>query len=77
VYTDRFGRGGLPDAVGNAGLKFKRGDVDALVQSIQKLINSSALQKQLKEAADLHVAAHHPRVIATEYLKIIEAITPK
>ena len=66
--------GGLPDAVGNAGLKFKRGDVDALVQSIQRLVNNSTLEKQLKEAANLHVAAHHPRVIAKKYLTIIESI---
>lgn len=64
--------GGLPDAVGNAGLTFRRGDVDALVSCIRKVLENPGLEKQLREAATSHLAAHYPDVISGRYLEIIE-----
>lgn len=66
--------GGLPDAIGKAGLTFARGSVDALTATIQKLIDDSDLQQQLSDAADEHLKAHHPDVIARQYLAVVENV---
>jgi glycosyltransferase involved in cell wall biosynthesis len=64
--------GGLPEAVGKAGLTFRRGDLDSLVACIHKLINDPDLEKQLRDAAAGHLAAHHPDVISKQYLQVIQ-----
>lgn len=65
--------GGLPDAVGNAGLTFKKGNVNDLVRIIKSITTNNDLQKQLVENAGQHISDHHPRKIADKYLNIIEA----
>ena len=65
--------GGLPDAVGNAGVTFKKGNVSDLARIIKSVITNPALQKQLIENTSQHIADHHPRRIADKYLNIIEA----
>jgi glycosyltransferase involved in cell wall biosynthesis len=65
--------GGLPDAIGNAGLSFKRGDVEALVACIHKLIVDPALEQQLRNAAKSHLAKHHPDLVSQRYLDVVEA----
>jgi glycosyltransferase involved in cell wall biosynthesis len=42
--------GGLPDAVGRAGITFKRGDVNDLENTINKLINDPLMQQQFRDA---------------------------
>jgi glycosyltransferase involved in cell wall biosynthesis len=69
--------GGLPDAVGNAGLIFRRGDVDDLVNTIRRVLKSKALQTQLLNAAQLHLKLHYTDVIAKKYLDVIEAAVSK
>ncbi len=64
--------GGLPDAVGNAGLTFNRGNVKALVDRIQNILANPALERQLHHAALSHLKAHHPDTVARQYLEIIE-----
>jgi glycosyltransferase involved in cell wall biosynthesis len=65
--------GGLPDAVGKAGLLFRRGDVNDLSVRIQKLLNDPDLIRELKSAAREHLAEHQTKVITRKYLDIIEA----
>ncbi len=65
--------GGLPDAVGKAGLIFRRGDVNDLSIRIQKLLNDPDLIRELKSAAMEHLAEHQTKVITRKYLDIIEA----
>lgn len=64
--------GGLPEAVGKAGVTFHRGDVDSLVACIRKLLNDPDLEKQLRDAAPGHLAAHHPDLISGKYLQVIQ-----
>jgi glycosyltransferase involved in cell wall biosynthesis len=64
--------GGLPDAVGSAGLTFKKGNVNDFVRVIKTVIDDPSLQQQLREHAREHISAHHPRNIAGKYLGIIE-----
>lgn len=64
--------GGLPEAVGNAGLTFRRGNVDSLVTCIRKILNDPDLEKQLLKAAPGHLAAHHPDLVSKKYLQVIQ-----
>jgi glycosyltransferase involved in cell wall biosynthesis len=65
--------GGLPDAVGKAGLVFKRGDLQDLVNAIKRLLTDELLQKRLRFEADAHLKAHSSKVVAKQYFDIIDA----
>ncbi|RYY07699.1 MAG: glycosyltransferase family 1 protein [Sphingobacteriaceae bacterium] len=64
--------GGLPTAVGEAGLKFRRGDINSLVSTIINVINNPELEHQLKIAAIPHLKKHYPEKVAAQYLNVIE-----
>lgn len=66
--------GGLPDAIGNAGLLFERGNLNSLVLCMEKLINDPPLQKQLREAAIEHLKSHTSSFISKRYLDVIENV---
>ena len=63
--------GGLPDAVGDAGLVFKRGDDDELLSCMKKMIYDKETETELRKRAPEHLSAHLPEVVAGEYLKVI------
>ncbi|KJD34913.1 glycosyl transferase group 1 [Tamlana sedimentorum] len=65
--------GGLPDAVGKAGLVFKRGDLNDLISIIESVIDDLELQSQLKIRAKVHLKEHLPNVVARKYLDVIES----
>lgn len=65
--------GGLPDAVGEAGLTFKKGDVTDFVSVITNILENPDFQKTLRERADSHLKAHSPDVIAKQYFKLIKS----
>ena len=67
--------GGLPDAVGKAGLTFSRGDVAALAGCMRQVLRSPALEAELRAAAPGHLAGHHPQRVAQRYLEMIEAVS--
>jgi glycosyltransferase involved in cell wall biosynthesis len=62
--------GGLPDAVGDAGLVFKRGDVDSLVEAIKKLYTEPLLVEQLRVAAPAHLKNHQQTTVYCQYYKL-------
>lgn len=64
--------GGLPDAIGNAGLIFKRGDTEALVTCIRKVLDHPNLEQQLLNAAKDHLAKHYPVIVSKRYLEVVE-----
>lgn len=64
--------GGLPEAIGNAGLTFNKGNADDLVRCIKKLLDYPELEQQLRNAARNHLVAYHPYMIAKKYLDVIE-----
>lgn len=66
--------GGLPDAVGDAGITFRRGDVNDLVKKIQDLMNNKELELQLLNLAESHLTAHQVDVVSQKYLEVIKAI---
>ena len=63
--------GGLPEAVGRAGLVFRRGDVGALAACMIRLLRDPSLETALRQAATAHLAAHLPGVVAKKYLEEI------
>jgi glycosyltransferase involved in cell wall biosynthesis len=65
--------GGLPDAVGKAGLVVARGNAYALADSIKELLNNAGLEAQLRNEANAHLAVHRPDIITSKYLQILEA----
>jgi glycosyltransferase involved in cell wall biosynthesis len=69
--------GGLPDAVGKAGLVFKRGDAAALAAQMIALKNSSEMQEGLRKAAAAHLIAHQSKNVADKYLAVIKSVLHK
>lgn len=65
--------GGLADAVGNAGLLFKRGDAADLLSKLQSLLNNASLRSSLRSHALLHLRAFDRQTIANQYLSILES----
>ncbi|HEY9196395.1 MAG TPA: glycosyltransferase family 4 protein [Mucilaginibacter sp.] len=65
--------GGLPDAVGDAGIVFKRGDIEDMVNSITNVLTDTSLQQRLKAAANKHLQEHSSEVVAQQYFDIIQA----
>lgn len=66
--------GGLPTAVGDAGLTFTRGSVEALVEAIVKVTSDINLQIELQANAKEHLELHRPEVIAGKYLDVMEKV---
>lgn len=66
--------GGLPEAVGNAGVVFSPVDLDNLVACMQKLLTSPDLVSKLRNAIPNHLENHHPNAITQQYLQIIKSI---
>jgi glycosyltransferase involved in cell wall biosynthesis len=64
--------GGLPDAVGDAGLVFKRSSIDGLVETLQGLLNDPELEDRLRRNAPGHLEQHLPEVVGRKYLRVIE-----
>lgn len=64
--------GGLPEAVGKAGVTFKKGSVENLVEVINNVIADPAYELELRSYASDHLLAHQSKVIANRYLTIIE-----
>lgn len=64
--------GGLPSAIGHAGLTFERGNLENLICTMIRLVSQPDLQATLLKEVDTHLAAHHPKVVVEKYLSIIE-----
>jgi glycogen(starch) synthase len=67
--------GGLPEAIGPCGLTFPNGDAGALAQKIEQLLFDDKLAAELRAHADEHLAKHHPKRVANQYLQIIRDAT--
>ncbi|MBP0903718.1 glycosyltransferase family 4 protein [Mariniflexile gromovii] len=66
--------GGLPEAIGEAGVIFKRGDLNDMVENIVELLYSTVLQKKLKNAANNHLKNHHSNLIGEKYIESINNV---
>jgi glycosyltransferase involved in cell wall biosynthesis len=66
--------GGLPEAVGDAGIIFKRGNIDELVKSMISVLGDSGKESLYRSAAENHLTKHHPGVVSKQYLEVIESV---
>jgi glycosyltransferase involved in cell wall biosynthesis len=62
--------GGLPEAIGPAGITFRRGDPADLTSKLMSLFRAAPESKAQRRAFQDHLESHHPRRIASEYMKI-------
>ena len=65
--------GGLPDAVGNAGLLFKRGDTNDLVNKLRNMLNNTSMRVSLRNNAQSHLKAFSKEFVSGRYLSILES----
>jgi glycosyltransferase involved in cell wall biosynthesis len=66
--------GGLPDAVGAAGVTFRRGELASLVAVTRQLLQSPAQQRQCRAAAPAHLAAFSAGRITGQVMAVVEAV---
>jgi glycosyltransferase involved in cell wall biosynthesis len=64
---------GLIDAVGNAGLTFKRGDVNSLTNAIISVLVDEHKGHELQNNSTEHLLAHDPQKVSSKYLEVIIA----
>lgn len=69
--------GGLPAAIGDAGLVFKRGDEDSLASCMIQILNDADLEDKLRGLAKRHLQTYEPTIVANSYLRVIRATTIK
>ena len=66
--------GGLPDAIGAAGLSFRRNSLPDLVEAIRKVVSNSLLREDLLRKAEGHLKRHVTNEVGKRYLEVIESI---
>ncbi|RYG11196.1 MAG: glycosyltransferase family 1 protein [Chitinophagaceae bacterium] len=64
--------GGLPDAVGTAGLVFERGNIDSLTEKLRKVLTNPEIVDDLRLAATEHLQNHLPEIVGRKYFEVIE-----
>jgi glycosyltransferase involved in cell wall biosynthesis len=63
--------GGLPDAVGKAGVVFERNSLNSLVQSTIQLLEDEEKQENLQQLAPTHLSLHTEKTVSDRYFDII------
>jgi glycosyltransferase involved in cell wall biosynthesis len=64
--------GGLPEAIGDAGLLFEKGNSEELARQMIRLLQDQSLQQQLRRNAKEHLAKHRAENIVSQYITYIE-----
>ncbi len=64
--------GGLPDAVGDAGILFETFSPEALTTAIEELINNPKLEAKYRSNMGAHLKNHLPERVALKYLSVID-----
>lgn len=69
--------GGLPDAVGYAGLLFRRGDLADLTRRLRELIDNENLRAHLRQQAPVHLVRFEESSVCSKYLELAESLPAK
>ncbi len=67
--------GGLPDAVGGAGLLFERNNQSDFIKVLRKLVETPFLEEKLRDSGPEHLSHHQPAQVAGRYLAVLEKAT--
>jgi glycosyltransferase involved in cell wall biosynthesis len=65
--------GGLNDAVGPCGLTFPNGDVQALTECLNTLLENPHRVDEMRKHADGHLALHTQKHVVSSYLDVIKS----
>lgn len=68
--------GGLPEAIGPAGLTFPRGSIEGLAAGLKRLFLEPNLLDDLGGRAAAHLARHRADVVCARYLQIFRETLP-
>lgn len=66
--------GGLPEAVGKAGIKFKRGDLESMYEVAKQILENKEQQQEMKSLAVDHLKNHHPSFIGEQYINVVNKL---
>lgn len=66
--------GGLPEAIGKAGLTFTRNDQTALIRTLKQLLGDVESQNTLRANAVDHLKEHTLHKISARYLQAVESV---
>ncbi len=69
--------GGLPEAVGDCGILFPNGDVEALARGLKDLITNSSLRDELIAGRKQHLEQFQPEAVAKRYREVFESALRK
>jgi len=69
--------GGLPDAVGDAGIVFERGNSKSLSDAVLNLLQHPELEEGLRNRAATHLKSHRPETVSKKYLDVLINATKK
>lgn len=69
--------GGLPDAIGEAGVKFRHQDAGDATDRIEQLLARGADLSRYRDAAPAHLAKHTAEAVAARYLEVLEEAVKK
>lgn len=64
--------GGLPDAVGKAGVTFKRGCIDDLVKKLNLILGDPNIEVNIRSHIKEHLSNHQEDVVCSRYLEILK-----
>lgn len=64
--------GGLPDAVGNAGVVFQRNNIQSLFEKVNNLLENPALESNLRSNFENHLNAHSTEIVSKRYFDLIQ-----
>jgi glycosyltransferase involved in cell wall biosynthesis len=64
--------GGLPEAIGPAGVTFEKEDAGGLAECIEELLGDEPRLEALRRAAPAHLERHRAGAVAREYLDVFE-----
>ena len=63
--------GGLPEAIGPAGISFKSQDIDNLKEGLIRLLTSTETQESIRKSSLSHLHQHSPEMVTDKYLDVL------
>ncbi|GHT43324.1 hypothetical protein FACS189438_0270 [Bacteroidia bacterium] len=65
---------GLVDAIGNAGVTFKKGDIQSMYYEIKQILNDTDLEQTIRNNATSHLNTHAPEYVTKLYYDVITSV---
>lgn len=66
--------GGLPEAVGNAGLIFQKNNLNDLVATMEKITTNETMQQNLINRRNTHLKKYHSDRVAKKYISYVNQL---